>query len=69
MSRKWKQKKQNQKESEFFMSVKTVRTTERSTILTIKRRREKRESDYGIPFFYSKAVGSKCSCQFDCIKL
>jgi hypothetical protein len=51
VSRKWKQKKLNQKESEFFMSVKTVRMTELSTILTIKRRREKRESDCGIPFF------------------
>ncbi|MEY9867172.1 hypothetical protein ABIE66_002551 [Peribacillus sp. B2I2] len=61
MSRKWKPKKQNQKEPEFFISVKTARTTERSTILTIKRRREKRESDYGIPFFYSKAVSAAAS--------
>ncbi|MDG4849370.1 hypothetical protein P8767_18865 [Peribacillus frigoritolerans] len=40
------------------MSVKTVRMTERSTILTIKKRREKRESDYGIPFFYSLQGGA-----------
>jgi hypothetical protein len=61
VSRKWKQKKLNQKEPEFFMSVKTVRTTELSTILTIKRRREKRESDCGIPFFYGKAVRAAAS--------
>jgi hypothetical protein len=61
VSRKWKQKKLNQKEPEFFMSVKTVRTTELSTILTTKRRREKRESDCGIPFFYGKAVRAAAS--------